>query len=383
MLKLSPAVATYTHHDYLEPELRKMVEEGKTDVLDLTFDADEVAIFNVHSFLKPFLKDASARSKDLIKYFEEDPMFQEGIAPLIIKHHKLSGVKPDQVFVGNGNYSLFKDIIGFLGQKKLMIGNGPQFPEFPSLFTALGGSYKPVFNEATWQFPIKELIAEIEKNKDVSFVFMDIPSNSTGNYASPEEIKPVIKAAQKQGSIVIVDEAYANYLPPHQTAAQLANTFPNLVIIRSLSKAFDLGGLRFGYTIMSKELAKHFKQIHAPFEPSVFSVLAARYVFEHYKELAAHLAKTRKAITTFRKKTLAVLRDIGFKELPSHPFMPQVMLHKKDGNSFRFFLDRKLVVRSGKMYQFTCPLMDDHYVRLRFPLKESTYKQMMKRLRYD
>lgn len=378
-LKISPTIEKYTHHDYKEPELRKLIESGKSDLLDLTYDADEIRLVDIHSLIKPFLTILSQKSLDLVKYFDADPLYQDSLGELILSFHEIKKVKKEQVFFGNGAYALFKEIVPYLlDTKGVMIGNGPQFPDFPSVYTALGGKYRPVYNKS-WNFPVDEIIYEIKNNSKVSTIFIDVPSNATGNYLKPEETKTIIEAASKKGIIVIVDEAYSNYLPPQETVAKYVNSFPNLIIIRSLSKAYDLGGIRFGYAIMSEGLAKEYEKIHSPFEPAVFSVLMAEYIFKHGKELNKHLAKSIDAITTYRQKTIALLKQKGIHPIPSHPNMPQIMFYKKGENLFKQFLDKKIVVRSGKMYQFTCPEMDDQYVRLRPPLTDRTFKEFEKR----
>lgn len=379
MLKLSPYINQYTHHDYLEPELRKMVEEGTVDILDLTFDADEVTLFDTHSLIKPFLKEINKKSKELVKYYEEDPMYQQLIAPSILKFHGLKGININQVFVGNGNYSLFKEMIAYLLPQGVMIGNGPQFPEFPSYYTALGGKYKSISNKS-WEFPLQEILFEIRTNNEVSLIFLDIPSNATGNFLKLKETKKIIEAASKKGIIVIADEAYSNYLSSTETTAKYVNNYPNLITMRSLSKAFDLGGIRFGYTIMSPELAAQFKKIHSAFEPAVFSVLCAKFVLDNQKILKQHAKNSLQAIRKYRKKIIDFFAKMGISPLPSHPNMPQIMFYKKGTNLFKYFIDKKIIVRSGKMYQFTCSEMDDQYIRLRPPLTEKGFHEMIKRL---
>lgn len=380
MLKLAPSIRDYIHHDYLEPDLRKLIDSGKSNLMDLTYDADEVSILNIKPLVRSFTKDISKRPDVLIKYYEEDPFFQSLIAPLIIKHHKLKDIKPTQVFVGNGNYSLFKEVISFLIGKEIMIGNGPQFPEFPSYFTSLGGKYLPVFNKENWSFPINEILDKLKSESNISIVFLDIPSNSTGAFLLPLTTESIIEEANKKGTIVVVDEAYSNYLPPEQTVANLVNNYHNLIVIRSLSKALDLGGIRFGYSIMSEELANIFKNIHSPFEPSMFSVLCAKYVFENYEKIQKKLDKSIESIMKYRKKIIQLLGKKGITPFPSHEAMPQIMFYKKNFNLFKYFIDRKIVVRSGEMYKFTCPIMTNEYVRLRHPLKKSSFEKFVERI---
>lgn len=94
-------------------------------------------------------------------------------------------------------------------------------------------------------------------------IFLCSPGNPTGNLLPQEQIKKVIEAF-KEDAIVVVDEAYIEFCPQSSVIEWLAQ-YPNLVILRTLSKAFALAGLRCGFTLASDEIITMLSKVIAPY----------------------------------------------------------------------------------------------------------------------
>lgn len=94
-------------------------------------------------------------------------------------------------------------------------------------------------------------------------VFLCSPGNPTGNLLSSEQIKQTIELFSDD-AIVVVDEAYIEFSQEHSVASWLAN-HPNLVVLRTLSKAFALAGLRCGFTLASEEIITMLSKVIAPY----------------------------------------------------------------------------------------------------------------------
>ena len=99
-----------------------------------------------------------------------------------------------------------------------------------------------------------------------------------------------------QDVVVVLDEAYNEYLPPAErvdTAAWIAD-FPNLVVTRTFSKIFGLAGLRIGYGLMPPYLADILMRVHLPFS---VNVLAEKAAIAARKKLFAWAAKDKLLIS--------------------------------------------------------------------------------------
>ena len=104
------------------------------------------------------------------------------------------------------------------------------------------------------------LKANVGKTK---VVFLCSPGNPTGNLLSQQEIKAALELFAET-AIVVVDEAYIEFSPEQSVASWLEN-YPHLVILRTLSKAFALAGLRCGFTLANKDIITMLSKVIAPY----------------------------------------------------------------------------------------------------------------------
>ncbi|HHE3601097.1 TPA: histidinol-phosphate transaminase [Pasteurella multocida] len=107
-------------------------------------------------------------------------------------------------------------------------------------------------------------LAEIERNlTDVKVVFVCSPNNPTGTLVNRTDLLALLEMT-KGKAIVVVDEAYIEFCPQATMATALKN-YPHLAIIRTLSKAFALAGLRCGFTLANPELINVLQKVIAPY----------------------------------------------------------------------------------------------------------------------
>lgn len=97
----------------------------------------------------------------------------------------------------------------------------------------------------------------------VKVVFLCSPGNPTGNLLSASDIETVITAF-KGSAIVVVDEAYIEFAPEHSFADKI-DQYDNLVVLRTLSKAFALAGLRCGFTLANSNIIELLSKVIAPY----------------------------------------------------------------------------------------------------------------------
>lgn len=104
---------------------------------------------------------------------------------------------------------------------------------------------------------------EIEKNYDsaVKIIFLCSPNNPTGNLINKEDIR---KLAEKYESIIIVDEAYADFCI-NGSVADLVSSHENIIVLRTFSKAWGLAGARLGYCVASSKIIDLITKVKAPY----------------------------------------------------------------------------------------------------------------------
>lgn len=97
----------------------------------------------------------------------------------------------------------------------------------------------------------------------VKVVFLCSPGNPTGNLLTKNDIISAIELF-KDSAIVVVDEAYIEF-SPEQTSTDLIAKYDNVIVLRTLSKAFAMAGLRCGFTLASKEIITLLSKVIAPY----------------------------------------------------------------------------------------------------------------------
>ncbi|WP_143872291.1 histidinol-phosphate transaminase [Catenovulum sediminis] len=104
----------------------------------------------------------------------------------------------------------------------------------------------------------------IEAAKDkVKVVFICSPNNPTGSLVAPQQLKAVLDIFKGQ-AIVAVDEAYIEYAIETSVASWL-NEYDNLAVMRTMSKAFGLAGIRCGYTLANADIIQAMSKVIPPY----------------------------------------------------------------------------------------------------------------------
>lgn len=111
-----------------------------------------------------------------------------------------------------------------------------------------------------WQLDLSAIRANLDR---VKLIFVCSPNNPTGNLVKRQDIIALLEMT-KDRAIVVMDEAYIDFCPEASTVDLLAQ-YPNLAILRTLSKAFALAGLRCGFTLANKELIDVLQKVIAPY----------------------------------------------------------------------------------------------------------------------
>ena len=117
----------------------------------------------------------------------------------------------------------------------------------------------------------KEGLKTLLKNPSIKLLFLCSPNNPTGNCINIEDI---LFLAKNFSGIVVIDEAYIDF-SSRPSAIQLINSFPNLIVVQTLSKAWGLAGARIGIAYSNPELIRLFNKIKPPYNVSELNQRAA------------------------------------------------------------------------------------------------------------
>jgi histidinol-phosphate aminotransferase len=218
------------------------------------------------------------------------------------------GLKRDNVFIGNGS----DELLAFC------------FPAFfepngrPVLFAEITYSFYPVY-AAFFHVPYRLIPVDSEFNILIDGYFQDNggiiianPNAPSGKGFPLEDIERILQ--RNENSVVILDEAYIDF--GGQTAASLIGRYPNLLIIRTLSKSHSLAGLRVGYALGSAELIEGVIRVKDSINSYTVDRLAQAGAREAIKDDACFQESRIKIIRT-RERVSAELEKTGFRVIPS------------------------------------------------------------------
>jgi histidinol-phosphate aminotransferase len=145
-------------------------------------------------------------------------------------------------------------------------------------------------------------------------VFVANPNNPTGTWVSAPDLKAFIAAMPPQ-VIVALDEAYFEYTRdlPLQDGAKWLGEFPNLVVLRTFSKAYGLAGVRVGYALSHPSVAAMLNRVRQAFNVSVVGLAGAAAALDDDE----HVAAAVKLAVSERVRVAARLEKSGTRVLPS------------------------------------------------------------------
>ncbi|UEA16835.1 histidinol-phosphate transaminase [Pasteurella canis] len=172
-----------------------------------------------------------------------------------------AGVKPENVLVSRGGDESIELIIrAFCEAQDSVLYCPPTYGMYSVSAETCGIALKTVPLTADFQLHL----SEIERNlAGVKVVFVCSPNNPTGTLVNREDLLALLEMTRDK-AIVVVDEAYIEFCPQTTMVNELKN-YPHLAIIRTLSKAFALAGLRCGFTLANKELIDVLQKVIAPY----------------------------------------------------------------------------------------------------------------------
>lgn len=264
-------------------------------------------------------------------------------------------VKPENIVLGNGSDEVVELLIkAFKGP---VASHYPTFVSYPIYSQIHNREYISSSLNPDFSFNVPKFIKETWR---ANLIFLCSPNNPTGTVLDVRDIEEVAQT----GKIVAVDEAYFEYYGT--TAKSLLYNYPNVIIMRTMAKAFGLAGLRMGYAIADPELAEAVKKVRGPFTVNYLAMEAtvlALKDLDYMRKTVARLITDRKAI----EKRLAE----RYKVTPSNGNF--ILVDVSPMTSKEFFdrmLEQKIVVRPQPKFNG----FEGNYVRITVGTSEENYK---------
>jgi histidinol-phosphate aminotransferase len=261
------------------------------------------AFERLHANENPWRNPADTSTAGLNRYPEPHPLALEA------RLAKLYGVLPECLIAGRGSdeaIDLLLRVFCAAGQDAIL-----QCPPTFGMYGVSAGVQGaavvdvPLLREQGYALDLAGIVAAARNNAGsrVKLVFVCAPNNPTGNDVPAADIEYLLRELAGQ-AIVVVDEAYVEFSGRESFAARLSE-FPHLVVLRTLSKAYGLAGVRCGVAIGHPDLVGLLRRAIPPYaipEPCIEAILAA------LEPAGMSMAEqTREQLLTLRPQMLAAL----------------------------------------------------------------------------
>ncbi len=224
------------------------------------------------------------------------------------------GVTPDEVHVGSGSVALLAQLVlATSGPGSEVVYSWRSFEAYPSLVTVSGAASVRVPNTPEHGHDLPAIAAAI--GDATSLVIICSPNNPTGAVVGAEEFEAFM-AAVPSDVIVVLDEAYAEFVSAGSAAepaavnglprgaAPLTARHPNLVVLRTFSKAYGLAGLRVGFAVGSETILDAARSTAIPLSvtaqaetAALASLAAEKQLLERVRTIAGRRDALHDALT--------------------------------------------------------------------------------------
>lgn len=238
-----------------------------------------------------------------------DPAATRLTEALASKH----GLDPERVAVGAGSVQLVQELVEITCDAGDEVVFGwRSFEAYPTLTTIAGATPVPV-PLAGAHLDLDAMRAAVTDR--TRLVLLCSPNNPTGPALRTSDVVAFLTAVPDH-VLVVLDEAYAEFVddPEAVDGTTLLDAHPNLVVLRTFSKAYGLAGLRVGYALAADPaVAGALRQVHLPFTVSVPAQAAALASLEVEDQLLAQVAE----VVALREPLRSLLRAIGWDVPPT------------------------------------------------------------------
>lgn len=274
---------------------------------------------------------------------------ESGCYYLVEKLSTLLKIPKENLIVGNGSHEL----IDFACRVLLEPGDEVvtaehAFAMFRQMTQVNAGVVVEVPQSGDFVFDVVRMAERVtEKTK---IIFIANPNNPTGTYVSRDEMDAMFSALKNKSVLVVLDEAYLEYIDAkdYPYAIDYFNTFDNVFVIRTFSKAYGLAGLRIGYGFGSKLFISQMYKIKQTFNVNRLAQVAATAALDDQ----VFIKKVRDATLSGRGLLSSEFEGMRLKYLPSQANFIMVKLGSRAGDIYNSLLKEGVVVRPMNMYQF-------------------------------
>lgn len=274
------------------------------------------------------------------------------------------GCKTSNISVGNGSSELLDLCVKtFVDTNDLILSLDPTFSMYSIYAKIVNSRYIGAGEANDFIVDVDKVIKSIKENNPKLTIVCN-PNNPTGTVIKRDKILEIVKSTEE---IVIVDEAYMEF--SNESVVDEIENYKNLIVVKTLSKAFSMAGIRTGYLLANEELVKTVEKVRPPYNLNSISAFLATKALQQSDKMKNYVKEVKQE----REKVYESLLEMGIKAFPS-------------GANFVFFncdikdLEDKLIKEDVLIRKFGGKL-DNHYrVTIGTKTENDAFIEAMKKL---
>lgn len=250
------------------------------------------------------------------------------------------GLRSEQITLGNGS----NDILDLVARAWLAPGRNAVFSQYAfavyPISTQAVGAEGRVVPARDYGHDLEAMLAAIDDNTRV--VFIANPNNPTGTWFGPAALEAFLDRVPAD-VLVVLDEAYIEFTEPGELPNGLdyVARYPNLLVSRTLCKAYGLAGLRVGYAVSSVQIADVLNRVRQPFNVNSLALVAACAALDDSDYLEAGRRLNRAGMAQLE----AGLAALGLRWIPSRGNFLAVDFARDAAPINQALLERGVIVR--------------------------------------
>lgn len=220
-------------------------------------------------------------------------------------HYRLN---PEQVVVGPGSIQVLANALSAVAQAgNNVVYAWRSFEAYPILVGITGASSRQIPLNSDGSHDLDAILGAVDEN--TAAVILCSPNNPTGPSLTGTQVREFLGALPGQ-VLAVLDEAYFEFdtSAGHVDGVTLLADFPNLLVLRTFSKAYGLAGLRCGYGLTSPVLAEAIRKVATPFGLSAVAEACALAALADDQAMRSQVLQ----ICEEKARVLSELRNLGW-----------------------------------------------------------------------
>jgi len=260
----------------------------------------------------------------------------------------------ENIIIGNGATELIYLISRYFKEEVHtpdVVIVAPTFSDYQRSVSLVGGQVQhhllssetcslrsPTSSAYGFQLNIDRLIANA---METDIVFICTPNNPTGQLFQKSQIIALATTLPK--TIIVVDEAFLDFTdePHHNSVCRDVINFPNLIVLRSMTKLFAIPGLRLGYLVAHQDQVECLNQYKEPWTVNIFAQIAGEMLLDE----TDYVRKTRKLVKAEREFLFNQLKQLSW--LTPFPSTANFLLVRIEGKDLHATILKEKLIKKG------------------------------------